>query len=137
MLATNVKMTRKELKNWSLSLGTDCYQTAVLCFENNKNDLDDVMLLATEVLKSWLKRNHFRLAWFSLRSFLLILWVALADECISDERLDFCKGRGWLRKGVHFYSSLSLQFCLWYGVFKLKCLGLVLRILKTDGFCFM
>lgn len=63
-------MTRKELKNWSLSLGTDCYQTAGLCFENNKNDLDDVMLLTTEALRSWLDRNHFSLAWFSLCSFL-------------------------------------------------------------------
>lgn len=52
MLSTNVKMARKELKNGSLSLGTVCYQIVVLCFENNKNDLDYVVVVVTEVLKS-------------------------------------------------------------------------------------
>lgn len=52
MLATDVEMVRKELKSGSLSVGTVCYQIVVLCFENNKNDSDYVMLFITEVLKS-------------------------------------------------------------------------------------
>lgn len=52
ILATNVKMVRKELKYGSLSAEEVSYQVVVLCFENNKNNLAYVMFFVTQVLKN-------------------------------------------------------------------------------------
>lgn len=66
ILATDVKMLRKELEYGSLSEEAVSYQIVALCFENNENDFACVMFFVTQVLKNWFKRNHYRLDEFFL-----------------------------------------------------------------------